>query len=257
MYFGGGVQGSSLGFWKSSDGGESWTEPPAFVAGAVDPVNGWVNDVYEIVPDPNDFDHVLVTFHSGWAGKADAGVIESMDGGESWVRHPPAGSWGAGHGISFLKNSKTWLLGAQWSGYWKTEDGGVTWKQVSTHLPIHGAITATYSSAGVLYAGANNQIMRSVDDGDTFSFVGPHTQDGYYTILSDGDFLYAQAANTGKNTTGPQPYLVSKDDDGLTWAPYNDQTFDDGPYRMSFDSKNRIIYSANWDSGVWALKLAD
>jgi hypothetical protein len=49
--------------------------------------------------------------------------------------------------------------------------------------------------------------------------------------------------------------MTSAETDGVTWTTYNSQTFADGPYRMAFDATNRIIYSSNWNSGVWALKV--
>jgi photosystem II stability/assembly factor-like uncharacterized protein len=255
MYYGGGVGRASMGFWISKDGGGTWKQPKGFTDGANNSVGGWTNDVYQVVADPNDFDHVLVTFHSGFEFKGDAGVLESKDGGTSWTRHAPRAGWGAGQGISFLGNATTWLFATQVNGYWRTTDAGASWTQVTTHNSMHGACIATYSKAGALYVGSNNQIMRSTDNGSSFSLVGPSTQDGYYQIIGDGSFLYAQMAQPGHNTVGPQPYFTSPDGDGLTWTAYNSQTFSNGPYRLDFDSVNRIIYSANWDAGLWALRV--
>jgi photosystem II stability/assembly factor-like uncharacterized protein len=255
MYYGGGVRGASLGFWVSADGGDTWTEPAGFAAHADNSVGGWVNDVYDVRADPMDFKHVLLTFHGPWEGKTDAGVLETMDGGNTWGRHVPSAAWGAGHSIFFLGNRSTWLLGTQANGFWRTADSGVTWTQVSTQAMQHGGVNTFYSKTGVLYVGALSQILRSTDNGLTFTMVGPHTQDGYYAVIGDGNFLYAQLGNTGDNSVGSQPYSVSMETDGITWTPYNGQTFEDGPYRMAFDSVNRIIYSANWNSGVWALKV--
>jgi photosystem II stability/assembly factor-like uncharacterized protein len=254
LYYVGGVRGSSLGFWISKDGGDTWSQPKGFTDGANNSAGGWTNDVYSVVLDPYDDQHLLLTFHSGFEFKGDAGVLESKDGGATFIRHAPMSGWGAGHGISFLKNSATWLLATQGNGYWRTTNSGATWTRVSDHNSMHGACIATYSKAGALYVGANNQIMRSTDDGATFTMVGPKFGDGYYHVVTDGMSLFAQESNTGANTAGPQPYVTSPDGDGVTWSAYNDQTFSDGPYRMDVDSTNHIIYSANFNDGVWALK---
>lgn len=82
--------------------------------------------------------------------------------------------------------------------------------------------------------------------------------DGYYQVIGDGNVLYAQESNTGTHAVGtPQPYVTSAEDDGVTWTPYRGgaQTFSDGPYTMRFDSYRRILYSANWRAGLWALKV--
>jgi photosystem II stability/assembly factor-like uncharacterized protein len=255
MYYIGGVRGSSLGFWVSGDGGDTWIEPAGFTAHADNSVGGWTNDVYDVQADPADFKHVLLTFHSGFEWTGNAGVLESKDGGMTWVRHWSNAPWGAGHSIFFLGSSDTWLLGTQATGYYRTPDAGATWKQVSTRQMQHGGVRPFYATTGVLYVPALGQILRSTDNGLSFTAVGPSTQDGYYAVAGDGSFLYAQLGNTGDNTVGPQPYVVSPESDGTQWTPYNGQTFGDGPYRMAFDPVNRVLYSANWNDGVWALRV--
>jgi photosystem II stability/assembly factor-like uncharacterized protein len=257
MYYGGGVRGASLGFWITTDGGDTWKQPDGFAEKANNSVGGWVNDVYVVQADPNDFQHVLVTFHSGWEWTSDGGVLESSDAGKTWIRHPPTAGWGSGHSIWFLNDSKTWLLGTQSAGYWRTEDAGAHWTKVSEQLMQHGGTSAYYSEkSGVLYVGALWQILRSDDYGKTFQLVAPKTGDGYYAIIGDGNFLYTQLGNTGANGTGtPQSYLVSDESDGVNWKAFNDQTFSDGPYRMAFDTVKRVIYSANFNDCLWALQV--
>jgi photosystem II stability/assembly factor-like uncharacterized protein len=255
MYYVGGVRGASMGFWVSADGGETWTMPHGFSEGANDATGGWTRDAYDVKADPVDFRHVLVTFHSGWERKDDAGVLESKDGGATWIRHPPDRGWGHGHSIWFLNDSATWLLGTQGDGYFRTENAGARWTRVSSQNMLHGGVGAFYSATGVLYVGASKQILRSTDHGRSFVPVGP-VGTGYYAIIGDGRWLYAQDAFTGENAGGvDEPYITSRENDGATWTPYSGQTFADGPYRMAFDPINRILYSANWNSGVWALKV--
>ena len=57
------------------------------------------------------------------------------------------------------------------------------------------------------------------------------------------------AASGGSNAAGGT--------DGKTWTPYQGgaQKFTDGPAAMAFDPANRILYSANWAAGFWALKV--
>jgi hypothetical protein len=254
MYAIGGVRGSSAGFWVSHDGGDTWAEPAAFTARADNSVGGWTNDVYDVKADPADFEHVLLTFHSGFEWTGDAGVLESLDGGETWIRHWPRG-WGAGHSVWFLGDGATWLVGTQGNGFWRTTDAGKNWTQVSTVNMQHGGTAGFVSRTGVLYVGALWNVLRSTDNGLTFTEVAPRTGDGYYAIIGDGHKLYTQLGNTGQSGSGPSSYVTSDETDGITWTRYNSQTFSDGPYRMAFDPINRIIYSANWNAGVWALKV--
>ncbi|HEV8244636.1 MAG TPA: hypothetical protein VGP93_02620, partial [Polyangiaceae bacterium] len=115
LYVVDGVQGGTKGFWVSKDGGQNWYRPQSFQ----DLGNTTLNwDTYYVEPDPADFNHVLVTFHNAWQAPYDAsGLIESTDGGDSWVVHDPKSSWYTGHDVFFLYNpalgigdSKTWLL---------------------------------------------------------------------------------------------------------------------------------------------------
>jgi len=254
MYSIGGVRGCTVGFWVSNDGGDTWSTPKGYTDLANNSVGGWTNDAYDVKADPSDFKHVLVTFHSGFEFTGDAGVLESKDGGNTWIRHWPRG-WGAGHSVWFLNSSTTWLVGTQGNGYWRTTDSGANWTKVSDRDMQHGGTDAFYSKTGVLYVGALSNILRSTDNGASFTTVGPNTGDGYYQVIGDGNLLYAQLANTGSHGGAAAHYVVSSETDGMTWKDYNDQTFTDGPYRMDFDAHNRIIYSSNWNAGVWALKV--
>ena len=130
---------------------------------------------------------------------------------EDQLDAPPTDErWGAGHGISFWATAPTWLLSTQGDGYWRTTDSGATWKQVTDHNSMHGACIATYSKAGVMYVGANNRIMRSTDNGASFTLVGPRTSPTATTeIVSDGVNLFAQESNTGGNTAGPAAAYVT------------------------------------------------
>jgi photosystem II stability/assembly factor-like uncharacterized protein len=254
-----GVRGTTLGFWVSEDGGRSWTKPAGFVSGEQ---TTWTNDVYWMSVDPTDFGHVLLSFHSPWANSQDSGVLETKDGGATWTPHFPGG-WGAGLAVNFLYNpalgigdSKTWLVGTQWAGgFYRTSDGGGTWKNVTAQSMMHGGTGIYYATNGVLYSGADAQIMRSTDNGVTWTLVGPSFADGYYKVIGDGKSLYAQEANTGGNSTGPQPYITSAETDGTTWTMFSTQTFSDGPFDMAYDGVDGIIYSSNWRGGVWALKV--
>ncbi len=121
----------------------------------------------------------------------------------------------------------------------------------------HGGTSAFYSKTGVLYVGALSTILRSVDNAQTFTMVGPQTSDGYYAIIGDGSRLYTARGNTGDSTGAADTYYVSDESDGTSWVAMNGQTFGDGPYRMSYDGTKGIIYSANWNAGVWALEVDD
>jgi hypothetical protein len=257
IYAGDGVRGSSTGFFVSHDGAASFVLPQSFLD-ALTKANINTRDIYDVAADPTDFNHVLLSFHSAWNWQSaqygtDAGVLESKDGGTTWIVHPPQTGWGAGHAIKFLYepslgigNSQTWLLGMQGDGFWRTTDAGATWTKVSSNDITHGGGTIYYARNKMLYA-SGLQTMRSSDNGATWSQVGLQ---GTWCVYGDGTTLY-----TGKSFGGNQPYSVSTESDGATWKDFNTQKFLDGPYEMAYDALNGIMYSSNWSSGVWALKV--
>jgi hypothetical protein len=251
FYAGDGVRGATQGFWISHDGGNNWTRPESFPKAAVG------LDIYDIAVDPTDFDHALASFHSGWANNTPAGVVETKDGGDTWIVHPPQGDWGAGHSIKFLYdpekgigNADTWLLGTQGAGYFRTTDAGKTWTKVSDSGIAHGGGSVYNAANGYLYASGYPHNLRSKDNGATWEPL--EALGGFTCIFGDGNLLY-----TGKlNLEAPgEPLMQSPETDGVSWTPYNDQKFRNGPYEMAFDATNGVIYSSNWTSGVWTLKV--
>jgi len=254
-----GVRGATPGFWTSSDGGETWTMPQGFATAADDPRIG-TRDLYSIAVDPADFRHVLVSFHSPWRGSDNCGILESRDGGGAWIAHaPPSGSArGYGMAIFFLYDrgtrqgdSRTWLFTAQAGGFYRTTDGGAIWSQVYERQMAHGGNQLYRTRAGVLYSGGYQYPVRSTDNGASWQQVKTGLVYSWYMgICGDGKTLYTACSN--KN----EPFFTSPESDGLTWTPYagGAQRFSSEPFEMAFDRKNRIMYSASWSDGLWALK---
>jgi MYXO-CTERM domain-containing protein len=250
------VRGNTTGFWVSTDGGANFARPAGY-RGAASAAGINADDVYDVAVDPTDFNHVLVSFHGAWAwGSAkygnDAGVMESKDGGTTWIIHDPVAGWGAGHAVKFLYdpalgigNSQTWLLGTQGDGFWRTTNSGGVWSKVSDNVIAHGGGTAYYASSKLLYVSGTT--MRSSDNGVTWTNVGPNST---WCVYGDGTTLY-----TGKSFGANQPYYISLETDGATWKAQNATNFPDGPYEMAYDAVNGIMYSSNWSSGLWALKV--
>ena len=86
---------------------------------------------------------------------------------------------------------------------------------------------------------------------------------GHATQASNGTRADASRAAPGPGVpisltaAGALELIRGKIAGGTSWVAMNGQTFRDGPYRMSYDETNGIIYSANWNAGVWALKVDD
>src|SRR5690606_6268894 len=146
MYTSGGVTLGPWGFWVSKDGGETWVMPGAFVDGMDDT---WTSDIYNIAVDPEDFNHFVMTSHRGWpcCGE-DAGLLESRDGGETFIVNMPVTGMNHGNGIAILSkpeldlgNGDTWLVGGgDETGIYRTENAGESWTRVSDSQDSHGGL---------------------------------------------------------------------------------------------------------------------
>ena len=266
-----GVRGVTQGFWVSRDGGDTWTLPAGFLAASTKTTR----DVTTLAIDPTDFAHILVGSHSAWPGITNAGILESKDGGDTFIVHAPIPEFNSGSmGINFLfdpahgvGDGRTWLVGTDGKGLWRTTDAGDHFTRVSptTGWPdfsiTHGGQQLYYASNGDLYAGAFVYPVKSKDNGLTWTALDKLPYASYYSVMGDGTTLFTQLSFTGDNGGhGPQPYMTSPETDGVNWKAYDPlgkgaQTFTDGPFVMRFDAANRILYSANWDAGLWALKV--
>jgi hypothetical protein len=266
-----GVRGNTQGFWISHTGGASWDLTPGFLNAVA--ITG-TRDVTTFAVDPTDFKHVIVGSHSPWKGFTNAGILETKDGGNTWIIHAPIPSFNSGTmGVNFLFNpatgtgdAKTWLIGTDGQGLWRTTDAGENFSRVTPagvwpdFSIAHGGQSLYYSKAGVVYVGGFVYPSRSTDNGLTWSSItsaGQMPYAAYYAVQGDGVNLYTMRsfADNAANYNGP--FLVSAESDGLGWTPYQNgkQKFANGPYTMRFDKTNGILYAACWNGGLWALKV--
>jgi photosystem II stability/assembly factor-like uncharacterized protein len=258
LYANQGVRGAAIGFWVSTDGGENWVQPQGFLDAAAT-VND--TDVYHVDPDPADFNHLLLSFHYYWQGGDTMGVFESFDGGDSFTIHDPVpGLHGAGgYGIFFLHHpglgigdGKTWLLGTQGAGNYRTTDAGETWTKVTDNNMDHGGGQIYYTAEGVLFAGGVPNLMKSTDNGATWQLGGnPNKVNwGYIGLIGDGTHLYTSAHDHDGE------FQTSLESDGVEWTDYSAQISHAGSFEMAYDAANGIVYSANEYDGLLALKVA-
>jgi hypothetical protein len=202
--------------------------------------------------------------HSPWRN-GPAGILESKDGGTTWIIHQPAGGFnGSGtFGIEFLYDpshgvgdTRTWLYMGD-GGFLRTTDAGATWANVASNINApHGLDVLHRARNGYLYAGAFQYPVRSTDNGLTWKATSTGlTYSEYYCVMSDGVNLYT-AVSTG-GAPGNISIMTSKESDGLTWTACDGgkEKFVDGPITMAFDSVNQILYGASWKAGVLAMKL--
>jgi hypothetical protein len=265
VVFVGDIKTGDGGVSKSTDGGQTFTQKLP---------STWEHDMYWMDIDPNNPNHLLVTFHSpGYPGDGtNSGVGESFDNGETWTGHSPGSAWGTGQHVYFLGQNNSgaadtsgtfWLLGTQYAGIWRTENSGSTWTQVATWTATHGMWQPYRAKSGAIYAGSIGKIYRSLDNGRTWSDTGAleSAGDGYGGLIGDGTNVWAMEANTGLAAFGPYRWMNLPETDTTSapgasnWTYYGTATYVDGPYEMHFDATHRILYSSQWGAGLFKLQL--
>ncbi|MBZ5583487.1 MAG: glycoside hydrolase [Acidobacteriia bacterium] len=172
--------------WKTSNGGESWQQVspdltrktwsiPASIGKyretpAAQPTPRGV--IYAVAPSPLDINRI-------WAGTDDGLIHLTTDGGRNWndVTPPQLVPWAkvsiidAGH---FDPNTayaaiNTFRLDDLRPHIFRTHDGGKTWTEIVSGIPAGAAVNAVREdpqTRGLLFAGSENQVYVSFDEGD-------------------------------------------------------------------------------------------
>jgi hypothetical protein len=252
-----GIRGTSQGFWRSTDGGATWSKPAGFSSVAP------TNDVTSLAIDPTDWNHMLLGSHSMW-GSDPAGILETTDGGLTWVAHEAEPTWPTGsmslailhHPTLDQGNSDTWLVQTDGDGIWRTTNGGSSFTKVANYTIAHGAVhPAYYAPDGTLYGSGAPYVVRSTNNGASWSEVTNLPSSYYQGVIGDGTTLYTREAYPSLGGFGSGGMKVSTN--GTTWAnqaaPGN-QTMINGILGSTYDEVNDIVYVALWNAGIWALK---
>ncbi|MCE9578040.1 MAG: hypothetical protein K8W52_33225 [Deltaproteobacteria bacterium] len=250
------TQGSGL--WKSVNGGADWDilwPPPAQPELATHLTYNFAN---VLALDPADHRHLLLTFHEECTlPGVTTCIAESKDAGATWALLPGQPGWNGAEGqlLYFLDGPRTWIWGSQTSGFFRTADGGATWKELvdetgASFFPSHlqGA-GMRRTAAGVFYLSASNGVYRS-PDGIAWTLV-PNTGPIAGGLVGDGTTLYMSRCYFGGFCTpGTDFLLTSPERDGLTWTPLRSPTMTEGG-SLGYDPGHHLLYSSNGASGFW------
>lgn len=171
----------------------------------------------------------------------------------------------AAHGV--IGDTKTYYMGTTGGGLWKTEDAGVSWKNISDgyfKTASIGAIAVAPSDSNVVYVGmgehavrgvmthSGDGVYRSTDAGKTWKKMGLDATRHISRIIvhpKNPDVVYvaAQGALYGNSK---ERGLYRSTDGGVTWKNtlYIDEKT--GVSELSMDANNpRILYAATWEYG--------
>ena len=159
----------------------------------------------------------------------------------------------------------TYYMGATGGGVWKTEDGGVSWKNVSDGFfktGSVGAVEVAASDPNVVYVGMGEApirgvttshgdgVYKSTDAGKTWTHLGLEKTRQISRIQihpKNPDVVYV-AAQGNQWTTNPERGIYRSTDGGATWALVLHVDEKTGASDLSMDPTNpRILYAAFWE----------
>ncbi len=166
-----------------------------------------------------------------------------------------------------------YYMGAAGGGVWKTEDAGISWRNISDGYfksGAVGAIAVAPSDPSIVYAGTGEHAVRgtmtssgdglykSYDSGKTWAYAGlPASQHISAIRIHPGnpDLIYVavQGALYGSNE---ERGVFKSTDGGATWRKVLYVNANTGASDLSIDPRNpRILYAAMWDHQRYPWKI--
>jgi hypothetical protein len=240
------------GAFKSVNGGVDWEViwPPADGTLANVVTNNFAG---QMVMDPNNREHILLSFHAQCAAPYNSACFaESNDAGMTWTLINGEAAWSGGEGqvIYFLDSSTTWLWGSQTDGLWRTADSGTTWTAITNSTAQGHASGQLYWAAdGTFYLPVPAGVLRS-PDGITWTLV-PNSGDTMVGVTGNGTTMYASRGFPwDPSTMSYEPFWTSPENDGINWTQLQSPMLSNGG-QLAYDMDHHLLYSSDEGAGVW------
>ncbi len=169
--------------------------------------------------------------------------------------------------VGVIGDPKTYYMGTTGGGLWKTDDMGISWRNISDgyfKTGSVGAIAVAESDSNVVYVGMGEHaprgvkthhgdgVYKSTDAGKTWKKIGLDATQHISRIIvhpKNPDIVYV-AAQGALYSSSKERGLYKSVDGGMTWKNtlYVDEKT--GAVELSMDANNsRILYLAMWEHG--------
>ena len=272
------------GIYKTTDGGQTWSFVGLYSSGQIGAVR--------IHPkDPNTV--WVAAIGDAFKPSDERGVYKSTDGGKSWKRTlSVSDSTGAAdleinptdpnivYAWTWRGERKPWTIisGAREGGFYKSVDGGETWKKITNGLPTeligkaNLAVTAANPSRiyALVEARPGGGLYRSDDAGESWKLISSNpqmlTRPFYYVTLAadptKANVLYGGAEGFFKSVDGGATWLSMRtphgDNHDMWISPIDGNTMiqsNDGGANVSTDGGRTWSTQDNQPTaeiyGVW------
>jgi photosystem II stability/assembly factor-like uncharacterized protein len=172
-----------------------------------------------------------------------------------------------------IGNPNVYYMGTTGGGVWKTEDAGLSWRNISDGFMKTGsvgAIAVAESDPNVVYVGAGEHaprgvkthhgdgVYKSTDAGKTWKKIGLDASQHISRIIvhpKNPDVLWV-AAQGALYSSSKERGIYKSTDGGMTWKNtlYVDEKT--GAAELSLDANNhRVLYAAMWEHGRLPWKI--
>ncbi len=161
------------GLWKSTNGGTSWTTNTDNLTNIsiadieIDPTN--TNIMYLATGDNSGYE-AYGAFSGFWGGTYSAGLLKSIDGGNSWSSTGLTFSqtnFNIIQKIILFPSNTQIILAATRNSIQRSADGGATWTTVSSSHMYDFEIEPTNSN--IIYAVGDGKFLKSTNQGLTWT----------------------------------------------------------------------------------------
>jgi photosystem II stability/assembly factor-like uncharacterized protein len=177
------------GFYRSADGGESWTKGAEYISGGTGP-----HYYQEIFASPHKLDRVY---------QMDVRAHVTEDGGKTFRRMPETHKHSDNHALAFDPNDPDYLLMGSDGGLYESWDLGETWKYVA-NLPVTQfyKVAVDYDEPFYNVVGGTQDNATQYGPSRTDNSHGIRNADWRITVFGDGhqpaidptnpDIIYSQ-----------------------------------------------------------------
>ena len=198
----------SGGFWKTSNGGTSWTNLSASM-----PTLG----VSAVIVHPSNPNTIWIGTGDRDAGDAPGmGIYKSTDGGATWsVSNTGMGNVTVGMMLIHPSNPSI-LLAATSSGIYKSSDGGATWARKSSNTSHYKDLKFKPGDPTIVYSTEGGRFYRSANTGDSWTQITSGVITGTRMVIgvSANNAAYVYLCQTNGSFSG----LLRSADSGLTFT---------------------------------------
>ena len=218
---------------------------------------------------------IIVCFNSihpvaGQEKKKKKGVSESIPNAEKFkgLKFRNIGPFGGGRSVAVagvIQDPFTYYMGSTGGGVWKTEDGGINWKNISDgqlKTGSVGAISVAESDPNVIYVGMGEHAVRGVmtshgdgvykstDAGRTWKHIGLKMSKHISDIIihpQNPEIVYVSAQG-GAHGPNEQRGIFKSVNGGKDWEKVLYVDAHTGASSLTMDMTNpRILYAAMWE----------